>query len=148
MPTVSVQAEDFSLSDEIKKLKADNHNIGAVVTFTGTVRDVTGDLESMTLEHYPGMTDKELLRIASEAEEKWPLEGCRIIHRYGTLEPGDNIVLVITASKHRHAAFDAAAFMMDFLKTRATFWKKEKTPEGDTWVDAREADTQSLDRWK
>lgn len=148
MATVSVQTEDFELSSEIEKLKANNHNIGAIVSFTGTVRDVTGDLESMTLEHYPGMTDKELQRIALKAEERWPLEGCCIIHRYGTLAPGDNIVLVITASKHRRAAFDSAAFIMDFLKTRATFWKKEKTPDGDEWVDARDSDTQTLNRWK
>lgn len=147
MAKISVQASDFDISAELAALKGQNHDIGALVTFTGTVRDVTGTLNSMTLEHYPGMTEKELERIATEAEERWPLEGCRIIHRFGTLAPGDNIVLVITASRHRHAAFEAAEFLMDFLKSKAPFWKKETTDAGGQWVDAKEADEDALKRW-
>lgn len=147
MATISVQAEDFDIARELSVVRAGNHDIGALVTFTGTVRDVNGSLNSMTLEHYPGMTEKELERIAQEAETRWPLHGCRVIHRYGTLAPGDNIVLVITASRHRQAAFEAAEFLMDFLKSKAPFWKKETTPEGGDWVDAKESDQEALRRW-
>lgn len=148
MAKIAVQHEDFNISTEIDALKAGNHAIGAIVTFTGTVRDITGDLQSMALEHYPGMTEKELVSIAKEAEDRWPLQGCTIIHRHGTLEPGDNIVLVITASAHRHSAFESAEFLMDFLKTRATFWKKETTDQNSTWVDAKETDLSVLKRWQ
>lgn len=148
MAEVSVQSQDFDLAREINSLSANRTDHGATVTFTGTVRDITGDLKAMTLEHYPGMTEAELMRVAEEAEKRWPLLGCRIIHRYGRLEPGDNIVLVITLSAHRQAAFEAADFLMDFLKSRAPFWKLEETSEGGNWVDAKESDTNALERWK
>ncbi len=148
MALISVQAEDFDIAKEMAATRGQNHDVGAIVTFTGTVRDVGGTLTSMTLEHYPGMTEKELSRIAKEAEVRWPLLGCRVIHRYGTLAPGDNIVLVITASSHRHAAFDAAEFLMDFLKSKAPFWKKESTQQGGDWVDAKETDEEALKRWQ
>jgi len=147
MAHVSVQEADFDVGGEIEALKDGRADAGAFVSFTGTVRDMDGSLESMTLEHYPGMTETELARIAGEAERRWPLLGCRIIHRFGTLAPGDNIVLVITASAHRRAAFEAADFLMDFLKTQAPFWKKEKTAQGQTWVEAKEDDDASLTRW-
>lgn len=148
MVSVSVQDSDFDINAEINNLRGDRTDIGAVVTFTGTVRDIGGTLQSMTLEHYPGMTEAELVRISEDAETRWPLLGTRVIHRYGTLEPGENIVLVITLSKHRQAAFDAAMFLMDFLKSKAPFWKKEQTGEEATWVDAREADETALKRWQ
>jgi len=147
MARISVQREDFHIADEIAALKGDRTDMGAIVTFTGTVRDISGDLKAMTLEHYPGMTEAELGRVADEAEKRWPIVGCRIIHRYGRLEAGDNIVLVITMSAHRHAAFEAADFLMDFLKSRAPFWKKEETGEGGQWVDAKESDSEALKRW-
>ena len=146
-PQISVQLEDFDISSEINALKAGNHDIGAVVSFVGTVRDLADGLTSMTLEHYPAMTMSELTRIADEAQSRWPLEGCRIIHRYGELYPGDNIVLVLTSSAHRQAAFDAANFVMDFLKTNAPFWKKETTSKGSKWVDAKDTDDAALKRW-
>lgn len=145
---VSVQQHDFNIGDEINTLKADNHSIGAVVSFIGTVRDLADGLECMTLEHYPAMTMAELERIGEEAKDKWPLEGIRIIHRFGDLYPGDNIVLVIAASAHRQAAFDAANFIMDFLKTNAPFWKKEKTSKGSHWVEAKTSDKDATNRWK
>ena len=147
MPRISVQSETFDVAAEISALKAGNHEIGAVVSFTGTVRDTGGSLKSMTLEHYPGMTEKELTRIAIEAEARWPLLGCTLIHRYGKLLPGDDIVLVLAASAHRHAAFEAADFLMDFLKSKAPFWKKETTEKGGEWVDAKESDDEALKRW-
>lgn len=148
MTSISIQSEDFDIGAEIEALRQENYDIGAIVTFTGTVRDMGGTLKSMTLEHYPGMTEAELERIAQEAEEKWPLFGSRIIHRYGTLGPGDNIVLVITLSAHRQAAFEAAEFLMDFLKSKAPFWKKEQTDTEAKWVDARETDEAALKRWQ
>lgn len=148
MPSVSVQEHDFDVTAEIQALRGDRTDVGAVVTFSGTVRDVGGTLRSMTLEHYPGMTEAELERISLEAEKRWPLQGTRIVHRYGTLNPGDNIVLVITLSKHRQAAFDAAMYLMDFLKSKAPFWKKEQTGETASWVDARETDDAALKRWQ
>ncbi len=146
--TVSVQLDDFDIGAEINTLKLKNHNIGAVVSFTGTVRDLADRLKFMTLEHYPAMTAKELERIATEASKRWPLEACRIIHRYGDLYPGDNIVLVITASAHRQAAFDSANYIMDFLKTNAPFWKKETTQESANWVEAKDTDENALARWQ
>ncbi len=148
MASISVQSNDFDISEEIAALKKDNNDVGAIVTFTGTVRDIGGTLRTMTLEHYPGMTEKELARIASVAEERWPLLGCRVIHRYGTLKPGENIVLVITLSAHREAAFKAAEFLMDFLKSNAPFWKKEQTNEDNRWVASKQSDASALDRWK
>jgi molybdopterin synthase catalytic subunit len=149
--SVAVQTEDFDISREVAALTAGRTDIGAIVTFTGTVRDSNhgAALSSMTLEHYPGMTEAELARVEEEAHARWPLHGSRIVHRIGELEPGDNIVLVVTASAHRHAAFEAAAFLMDYLKTRAPFWKKETDANGEgRWVDARESDDAALERWK
>jgi molybdopterin synthase catalytic subunit len=149
--TVRVQAEDFDISEEIKALQGERTDIGAIVTFTGTVRGETkaGAISSMTLEHYPGMTEAELARVEAEANGRWPLQGTTIIHRVGELNPGDNIVLVVTASKHRHAAFESAEFLMDYLKSRAPFWKKETGVDGDgSWVDARDSDDAALRRWE
>lgn len=149
--SVRVQASDFEVGHEVRQLTAGRTDIGAIVTFTGTVRGENGAGETitgMTLEHYPGMTEAELERIEAEAQRRWPLQASLIIHRYGALRPGDNIVLVVTASPHRHAAFEAASFLMDFLKTRAPFWKNEARADGSGgWVDAREADHGALDRW-
>lgn len=149
--SVSVQAEDFDISREVAALTSGRTDIGAIVTFTGTVRGKSegAELSSMTLEHYPGMTEAELARVEAEAHARWPLQGTRIVHRIGTLAPGDNIVLVVTASAHRHAAFEAAAFLMDYLKSRAPFWKKETDASGaGRWVDARESDDAALERWR
>ncbi len=147
---VRVQAEDFDISAEMAAITAGRTDIGAIVTFTGTVRGTAGDeaISTMTLEHYPGMTEAELARVEAEAAERWPLSASLIIHRIGELKPGANIVLVITASAHRHAAFEAAEFLMDYLKSQAPFWKKEARPDGTAdWVDARETDTAALKRW-
>ncbi|MDX2156806.1 MAG: molybdenum cofactor biosynthesis protein MoaE [Hyphomicrobiaceae bacterium] len=148
--TIRVQAEDFDVGAEVRQLTAGNTDIGAVVTFTGTVRGAAKGrpIVSMTLEHYPGMTEAELARVESEAHGRWPLDATLIVHRYGELRPGDNIVLVIAASRHRHAAFEAAEFLMDYLKSSAPFWKKETTADGvGRWVDARETDLAALARW-
>jgi molybdopterin synthase catalytic subunit len=148
---VRVQHEDFDLSAEVARLVAGRTDIGAVVTFTGTVRDQNGGgtLAAMTLEHYPGMTEKELTGVEAEAQARWPLQTSLIVHRVGTLRPGDNIVLVVTASAHREAAFEAAAFLMDYLKTRAPFWKKELGTDGsEHWVEARESDDAAAERWQ
>lgn len=148
---VRVQREDFNVGEEMRALTAGRSDIGAVVTFTGLVRDEAEGrpVSSMTLEHYPGMTEEELQRVESEACTRWPLQASLIIHRIGELKPGDNIVLVVTASAHRHAAFEAAEFLMDYLKTRAPFWKKEAGPDGaGRWVDARESDDAALERWR
>lgn len=149
--TVRVQHEDFDVSREIAALTAGNTDIGAIVTFSGVVRGKAADtaLSSMTLEHYPGMTEAELERVEAEAHKRWPLHATRIVHRVGTLAPGDNIVLVIAMSAHRQAAFDAAAFLMDYLKTRAPFWKKETDASGaGQWVDARESDEVAVEKWE
>ncbi len=147
--SVSVQTGDFDVSAEIAALCEGRADIGAVVTFTGLVRDTAGGapISAMTLEHYPGMTEAALEEIEAEARARWPLQGVRIIHRYGPLAPADRIVLVATASPHRQAAFEAAEFLMDFLKTRAPFWKKEETRSGARWVDARDADDAAAARW-
>ncbi|MEM9146730.1 MAG: molybdopterin synthase catalytic subunit MoaE [Pseudomonadota bacterium] len=149
MSAVSVGPEDFDIGAEIAALTADDREIGAVVSFTGLVREMTaaGALDEMTLEHYPGMTGAALEAIVAEAQERWPLSGVRVIHRVGPLAPGDRIVLVLTASRHREAAFEAAAFLMDYLKTRAPFWKREAGAHGAAWVDAREADDAAAARW-
>lgn len=124
-------------------------DIGAVVTFTGLCRDEQGTLAALELEHYPGMAEEEIWRVADDAQARWPLMGLTVIHRFGKIAPGGNIVLVIAASAHRHAAFEAASFLMDFLKTRAPFWKKEHLANGisGAWVDAREADDLAAERW-
>ena len=148
---VRIQEEDFDVGTETRALTAGHADadIGAIVTFTGTVRGKTAGntLSSMTLEHYPGMTEAELSRVEAEANERWPLLASLIVHRIGELHPGDNIVLVVAASAHRQAAFEAAAFLMDYLKTRAPFWKKETAADGTgRWVDARESDDAALKR--
>jgi molybdopterin synthase catalytic subunit len=147
---VRVQHEDFEIGAEVARVTAGRTDIGAIVTFTGTVRadnDGSG-VTAMTLEHYPGMTEAELARVEAEAAQRWPLQASLVVHRIGTLKPGDNIVLVVTASAHREAAFEAAAYLMDYLKTRAPFWKKELTREGEErWVDARDSDEAAAKRW-
>lgn len=145
--SVSVQSDDFDLSQETRLLTTGNTEIGAVASFTGLVRGSESEITQMDLEHYPGMTERALNKILDEARLRWPLDGLRIVHRIGPLVPGDQIVLVLAASRHRHAAFDAAAFVMDFLKTRAPFWKREHGPQGARWVDARESDDHALARW-
>ena len=146
---IRVQREDFDVGREVTAIKLGRTDIGAIVTFTGTVRGEAGGrtLASMALEHYPGMTEAELERIEGEARARWPLQASLIVHRFGELAPGDNIVLVIAASAHRQAAFEAAAFLMDFLKTKAPFWKREITAEGTGWVAARDEDEAALKRW-
>lgn len=143
--TVRVQENDFDPTTELDALSAGRDDIGALVSFIGLVRG--GDVAEMTLEHYPGMTEKALEEIEREARKRWPLQGVTIIHRVGPLAPGARIVFVATASPHRLAAFEAAEFIMDFLKTRAPFWKKEATSEGARWVDARETDDAAAARW-
>jgi len=144
---IRVQTEDFDIGAETTALKEGRTDIGAVVSFTGTVRDTDGTVSEMTLEHYPGMTEKELERIEQEAHARWPLQASLIVHRVGTLKPGDNIVLVVTASAHRDAAFEAAKFVMDALKTSAPFWKRESGPEGSHWVEAKARDESAAARW-
>lgn len=144
--SVSVQADDFDLGAELAALRAGRSDIGALVSFSGLVREMPGG-GALMLEHYPGMTEKALAAIEAEAQARWQLQASRIVHRYGALAPGDQIVLVAAASRHRHAAFEAASFMMDYLKSRAPFWKKEGQGADAVWVDAREADTAALRRW-
>jgi molybdopterin synthase catalytic subunit len=148
---VRIQREDFDVGAELRVLTAGKTEIGAIVTFTGIVRGdaETGPIAAITLEHYPGMTQTELARVEREACARWPVQDCLIIHRYGELKPGANIVLVITASAHRRAAFEAAEFLMDYLKSCAPFWKKEIALSGKGhWVKARESDNAARDRWE
>ncbi len=146
---IRVQAEDFDPAAELDALVAGRTDIGAVVTFLGLVRDIAGDtrIDAMTLEHYPGMTEKQLGEIEAEANRRWPLQASLIVHRYGRLEPGDRIVYVVTASPHRAAAYEANMFLVDWLKTRAPFWKLEDGPEGEHWVEARDSDDDAAGRW-
>ncbi len=146
---VRVQTQAFDPGVELNALHAANLGIGAVVSFVGYVRDFNDGqpVAGMLLEHYPGMTEKALAKIEAEARERWPLLTVEIIHRVGALEPGEPIVFVGTSSAHRQAAFDACAFIMDYLKTRAPFWKKERTPEGERWVEGRCSDQQAAQRW-
>ena len=144
---IRVQQEDFDIGAEIARLKAGRSDIGAIVTFTGTVRDQAGAVDEMSLEHYPGMTESELAKIEAEAHARWTLQASLIVHRYGSLKPGDNIVLVVTASEHRDAAFDAARFLMDYLKTSAPFWKRESGAGGRRWVEASASDGTATSRW-
>lgn len=148
-PFVRVQAEDFDAGEESRRLTEGRKDVGALVTFTGLCRDEAGTLSALELEHYPGMAEAELARIATEAIGRWPLTGLTVIHRFGRIAPGDNIVLVVAASRHRRAAFEAADFLMDFLKTRAPFWKKEHRVSGDAgiWVDAKSGDDKDAARW-
>ena len=150
--SVSVQEADFDVGAETAALSAGRLDVGAVATFVGLVRadkliGAGSEVSAMTLEHYPGMTEKSLEAIIAEAGGRWQLQGVRVIHRFGRLLPGDRIVFVGVASAHRGDAFAACEFIMDYLKTRAPFWKKEDTPEGGRWVDAREADDSAAARW-
>lgn len=145
--SVRVQREDFDLGAEVAALTAGRADVGAIVTFSGLVRD-GGGLESLELEHYPGMTEAALAAIEAEAVGRWELQACLVIHRYGRLGPGERIMMVATAARHRQAAFEAAEFLMDYLKSRAPFWKKETGAGGSRWVDARESDEAALVRWK
>ena len=148
MDKIIVQTEDFDLASEVELIKSTNSSIGAVVSFIGTVRDLTSEsLVSLTLEHYPGMTEKSLRSIAEKARKKWEIESVTIIHRVGTLGIGDQIVLVITSSKHRQASFDSCNYIMDFLKTDAPFWKKEVSDKEEKWVGKRESDEEQKKRW-
>jgi len=148
--SVSVQSEDFNLGQEYATLLADDRSIGAIVAFVGTVRDLNlaDDVVALELEHYPGMTEKSLHNILSSASQRWSLQGARIVHRIGKMYPGDQIVMVLTASAHRGDAYEANNFIMDYLKTEAPFWKKEWTPEGPRWIEARDSDDQAAARWK
>lgn len=146
---IRVQQEDFDLGTELATLTGGNPKIGGLAVFVGLVRDLAGGAEvsAMTLEHYPGMTERKLAEIEAQARDRWPLEASLIVHRTGRLEPGDQIVLVATASAHREAAFEACQFLMDWLKTKAPFWKQEETPEGPRWVAARDSDDAAAARW-
>ena len=146
---IRVQEEPFDPGRELQDLKSGNLTIGGSCLFVGTVRDLSGDanVDAMTLEHYPGMTEKALAEIEAQALDRWPLEASLIIHRYGRMEPGEDIVLVITCSRHRQAAFESAHFLMDWLKTKAPFWKLEEGAAGGSWVDARESDDEAAARW-
>lgn len=146
-----MQTEDFDAGAEIARLTAGRTDVGAVVTFTGIMRAENEGkaIAGMLLEHYPGMTESELARVEGEAHKRWPLQASLIVHRVGALKPGDNIVLVVTASRHRQAAFNAAEFLMDYLKTKAPFWKKEIAGDGQAaWVEARSSDELAADRWR
>lgn len=149
-PTIRIQREDFDLAAEIATLSAGRRDIGAVVSFTGLCRDEGGTLAALELEHYPGMAETEIARVAEQATARWPLLGLLAIHRYGRVAPGEQIVLVIATSAHRRAAFEAADFMMDYLKTRAPFWKREHLADGTTggWVEAKEEDDDAARRWE
>lgn len=144
--TIRLQTADFDAAAETALLTRGRTDVGAVVTFTGICRG-DGAMAAMTLEHYPGMAEAEIARHVAEAEARWPLLGVTVIHRHGRLTPGDNIVFVATAASHRGDAFAAAEFLMDYLKTRAPFWKKEERAEGAAWVEAKSADDSAADRW-
>ena len=148
--SISVQSEAFDVAAVIDDLRAGNPAVGAIASFIGLVRDLNDGaaVASMTLEHYPGMTEKALEAIVGEAAERWDLIGASVVHRIGELRPTDAIVLVAVASAHRDAAFQACAFIMDFLKTRAPFWKKEQNSQGARWVESRTSDTRATERWK
>ena len=147
--SISVQQEDFDPGVEYQQL-ANSQSVGAITTFTGTVRNLNlGDqVGGLFLEHYPGMTEKALQAIVDEAQQRWTLQAVRLIHRIGQLHPGDQIVFVGVTSAHRKEAFAACEFIMDYVKTRAPFWKKETTPDGDRWVDARDSDQEAAERWR
>jgi molybdopterin synthase catalytic subunit len=148
--TIRIQAEPFDVAAETATLTATRRaDIGALVAFTGLCRDEGGRLTALELEHYPGMAEAEIDRIAAQAEKRWPLLGLTVIHRFGRISPGEEIVLVLAASAHRMAAFEAASFMMDYLKTQAPFWKREHLKDGTVgaWVEAKEADDRAMERW-
>ena len=147
--SVSIQTEDFDVSYELAQLRANDARVGAVCNFVGTVRERNegSDVSSMELEHYPGMTEKSITAMMEEASKRFDIHGARVIHRIGLLQPQDQIVLVAVTSAHRGMSFQACEFLMDYLKTQAPFWKKEVTPEGARWVDARVSDDKALARW-
>lgn len=144
---IAVQTEPFDFAAETASFGTGGDSVGAVVTFTGIVRDDSGDLEALELEHYPGMTESAITRITEEAMTRWELADALVIHRHGRLAVGEPIMMVATAARHRVAAFEAAEFLMDYLKSRAPFWKREITAEGDTWVAAKDEDEAALKRW-
>jgi molybdopterin synthase catalytic subunit len=148
--TVRVQQEDFDLSTEVAALRAADPAVGAVAVFVGTVRDINegAGVSGMTLEHYPGMTERALEQIVAEANNRWDIRQCLVIHRVGPLRPLDQIVMVAVTSAHRSEAFAACEFVMDYLKTEAPFWKKETTPEGERWVESRASDDEAAARWR
>jgi molybdopterin synthase catalytic subunit len=147
--TIKVQREDFDVGDEIGRLTHGNVAIGGMACFVGLVRDMAGEdhVSAMTLEHYPGMTESALAKLEEEARRRWPLQDVLIIHRFGRLEPGDRIVLVATASAHREASLESCHFLIDWLKTKAPFWKLEDTEGGSRWVSAKEDDDKATERW-
>ncbi|HEY0851988.1 MAG TPA: molybdenum cofactor biosynthesis protein MoaE [Bradyrhizobium sp.] len=147
--TIRIQEADFDIAREIALLSKDRTDIGAVVSFTGICRGIEGSepIAALRLEHYPGMAEAEIKRHADEAMARWPLQGLTIIHRFGRILPGENIVLVVTASSHRQAAFEAAEFLMDYLKTSAPFWKQEESARGKSWIEARDHDDAAAARW-
>ena len=148
-PTIRLQESDFDAAAEAAALSRGRTDVGAVVTFTGICRGGEGAdaIAAMTLEHYPGMAEDEIACHVAQAEARWALKGVTVIHRYGRLVPGDNIVLVVTASSHRQAAFEAAEFLMDYLKTSAPFWKREESAQGTSWIEARDHDDVAAARW-
>jgi molybdopterin synthase catalytic subunit len=147
--TIRIQEADFDVAQEIAALSKGRTDVGAVVTFSGVCRgSENGEpIAALTLEHYPGMAEAEIGRHADEALSRWPLQGLTIIHRFGRIAPGENIVLVVTASSHRQAAFEAAEFLMDYLKTNAPFWKREESEKGTSWIEARDHDDDAAARW-
>lgn len=147
---IDIRHSDFDMAEEVRKLGDGRTDIGAIVSFTGLCRDEGGNLSALELEHYPGMAKAEIRHIAQEAIARWPLCGVSIIHRYGLIKPGENIVLVVTASLHRQAAFEAASYLMDFMKTEAPFWKREHLVDGKIggWVESKAEDEQSRQRWQ
>jgi molybdopterin synthase catalytic subunit len=151
---IKVQREDFDIGAELAQLTDGNTKVGGLASFVGLVRDLAdpgstgGAVSAMTLEHYPGMTEKRLAEIEAEARARWPLESVLIIHRYGKLEPGERIVLVATTSAHRQAALESCAFLIDWLKTKAPFWKLEEGSKGAAWVEAKESDDRATEKWK
>lgn len=148
--SVRVQAGDFDLSAEVAQLRAANPKVGGIVSFVGTVRDLNegAQVAEMELEHYPGMTEQSIQTILEQAQARWPIYDALVIHRIGPLKPMEQIVLVAVTSAHRGEAFAACEFIIDYLKTEAPFWKKEQTPDGARWVDARLSDTSALDKWR
>ena len=144
---IRVQEEDFDVGAEFARLTDGRTDVGGVASFVGIVRGAAGTVNAMTLEHYPGMTERELEKIEAEARRRWPLQDVLVVHRYGRLEPGERIVLVLTASEHRGAALESCEFLIDWLKTKAPFWKLEEGESGETWVEARQSDDDAAERW-
>ena len=149
-PSIKIQSEDFDTAQILQQATKNSLNVGALVSFTGLCRDEGGKLAALELEHYPGMAKAQITRIANEACARWPLNHLTVIHRYGKIVPGENIVLVVASSSHRQAAFEAASYLMDFLKTQAPFWKKEHLKDGTSsdWVEALDKDDKAMERWQ